>query len=129
VGEKGPFMMLPLMSLKLRLFRYRRFVFLTAVMTYFLVQALTGQNGLLSGLGRYQEWQNKKNQLAALDVQVKDMQRQTEGLRSSHLNLDLIEERIRADLGYASPTEQVILVRPLPQEPPSSGGETLSPQP
>lgn len=122
-------MMLPLMSLKLRLFRYRRFVFLTAVMTYFLVQALTGQNGLLSGLGRYQEWQNKKNQLAALDVQVKDMQRQTEGLRSSHLNLDLIEERIRADLGYASPTEQVILVRPLPQEPPSSGGETLSPQP
>ncbi len=121
--------MRPLMSLKSGLFRYRRFVFLTAVTTYFLVQALTGQNGLLSGLARYQEWQDKKNQLAALDVQVKDMQRQTEGLRSSHLNLDLIEERIRTDLGYASPTEQVILVRPLPQEAPSSGGPALPPQP
>ncbi len=121
--------MLPLMSLKSRLFRYRRFVFLMAVVAYFLVQALTGQNGLLSGLARYQEWQDKKNQLAMLDMQAKEMQRQAEGLRSSHLNLDLIEERIRADLGYASPTEQVILVRPLPQEPPSSGGETLSPQP
>jgi cell division protein FtsB len=129
VGEKGPFMMLPLMSLKSRLFRYRRFVFLMAVVAYFLVQALTGQNGLLSGLARYQEWQDKKNQLAMLDMKAKEMQRQAEGLRSSHLNLDLIEERIRADLGYASPTEQVILVRPLPQEAPSSGGETFSPQP
>ncbi len=122
-------MMLPLMSLKSRLFRYRRFVFPMAVVAYFLVQALTGQNGLLSGLARYQEWQDKKNQLAALDMHVKEMQRQTEGLRSSHLNLDLIEERIRADLGYASPTEQVILVRPLPQETPSAGGEAPSPQP
>lgn len=121
--------MLPLMSLKSRLFRYRRFVFLMAVVAYFLVQALTGQNGLLSGLARYQEWQDKKNQLAMLDMKAKEMQRQAEGLRSSHLNLDLIEERIRADLGYASPTEQVILVRPLPQEAPSSGGETFSPQP
>ncbi len=112
------------MSLKSRLFRYRRFVLLMAVVAYFLVQAFTGQNGLLSGLAHYQEWQDKKNQLAALDGQVKEMQRQTEGLRSSHLNLDLIEERIRADLGHASPTEQLILVRPLPQDAPSAGGDT-----
>lgn len=109
------------MSPKVWLFRYRRFMLMMAIVTYFLVQALTGQNGLLSGLARYQEWQDKKNQLATLDMQVKDMERQTEGLRSSHLNLDFIEERIRADLGYASPTEQVIWVRPVPQQDASSG--------
>ena len=108
-----------LLSLKSWLLRYRRFGLVVAVMAYVLVHALTGQNGLLSGLARYQEWQDKKNQLAALDEHVKEMQRQTEGLRSTHLNLDLIVERIRADLGYASPTEQVIVVRPLAQEDPS----------
>jgi cell division protein FtsB len=110
-----------MLSMKSWLFRRRGFFFGLAVVAYFVTQALTGQNGLISGIERYQEWQQKKNQLATLELQVKDMQKQTEGLRSSHLNLDLIQEHIRADLGYASPTEEIIEVRPLPREEGVSG--------
>ena len=115
---------IPMKSWRLR---YRPVFFVVAFVAYVVVQALTGENGLISGVERYQEWQQKKNQLAALEIQVKDMKKQTEGLRSSHLNLDLIQEHIRSDLGYASPTEQIIEVRPL--SPRGANADETDPQP
>ena len=96
------------------LHRRKGLLLVIMIVCYFFGQSLSGENGMISGIKRYQEWQNKKEQLAILENQMQEMKLQTDYLRDDHLDLDLIEEYIRNDLGYSYPNENTIQVRPLP---------------
>ena len=78
---------------------------------YFGVQALTGERGLLSHGERVQLLERRQAELTRLEDQRAELELRVRYLRTENLSRDLLEERARAILGFASPEDYLIPVR------------------
>ncbi|MEH6665218.1 MAG: septum formation initiator family protein [Brevundimonas sp.] len=77
---------------------------------YFGVQALTGERGLLSHGERAEMLERRQVELARLEDQRQDLELRVRYLRTDNLSRDLLEERARVILGFASPDDYLIPV-------------------
>ena len=85
------------------------FSFLVIGMTcYFAYAALQGDTGLVEQVRLSREEAELSSRLEDLQAQRARMQNLTHRLSDGYLDLDLLDERTRAVLGYARPDEIVI---------------------
>jgi cell division protein FtsB len=81
---------------------------LAALIFYFGFQAFTGDRGLLERAERNAILAQKTGELARLDAQRQDLEREARLLRDDSLSADLLDERARSLLGLADPRDYVI---------------------
>jgi cell division protein FtsB len=81
---------------------------LAALIFYFGFQAFTGDRGLLERAERNAILAEKTQELAKLDAQRQDLEREARLLRDDSLSADLLDERARSLLGLADPRDYVI---------------------
>jgi cell division protein FtsB len=81
---------------------------LAALIFYFGFQAFTGDRGLLERAERNAILAQKTQELAKLDVERQDLEREARLLRDDSLSADLLDERARSLLGLADPRDYVI---------------------
>ena len=81
---------------------------LAALIFYFGFQAMTGDRGLLERAQRNAILAEKTEELARLDAERQDLERQARLLRDDSLSADLLDERARSLLGLADPRDYVI---------------------
>lgn len=79
-----------------------------AVVAYFAWNATQGAHGLHAYTERKQELAAAQQELAAAQNERGDWERRVASLRSDHLDLDMLDERVRAMLNLASPTDIVV---------------------
>ena len=85
----------------------KRSLFLAFVFFYFAFHLVTGERGLLAYVQLKGELMEAKNKSAAIHEARTDLANKVSGLRSESLNLDLLEEVARRDLGYSRKDELV----------------------
>ncbi len=76
--------------------------------SYFGYAAIQGDTGLVELVRLEQQEASLRNDLAALSSERERMENLTRRLSERHLDLDLLDERTRAVLGYIRPDEIVI---------------------
>ena len=81
---------------------------LAALIFYFGFQAFTGDRGLLERAQRNAILAEKTEELARLDAQRQELERQAHLLRDDSLSADLLDERARSLLDVADPRDYVI---------------------
>jgi cell division protein FtsB len=81
---------------------------LAALIFYFGFQAFTGDRGLLERAERNAILAAKTQELAKLDIERQDLEREARLLRDDSLSADLLDERARSLLGLADPRDYVI---------------------
>ena len=81
---------------------------LAALIFYFGFQAFTGDRGLLERAERNAILSEKTQELARLDIERQDLEREARLLRDDSLSADLLDERARSLLGLADPRDYVI---------------------
>ena len=81
---------------------------LAALIFYFGFQAFTGDRGLLERAERNAILAQTTGELARLDAQRQDLEREARLLRDDSLSADLLDERARSLLGLADPRDYVI---------------------
>ncbi|HKT53094.1 MAG TPA: septum formation initiator family protein [Caulobacteraceae bacterium] len=94
----------------IRLRSYIPTAILAFLIFYFGFQALTGDRGLLSIGRRNATLREEQVQLAALQVERRDLERRAQLLRDDSLSADLLDERARSTLGLADPRDYVIRI-------------------
>ena len=75
---------------------------------YFAYSALQGESGLVEQVRLAREEDRLRARLDTLEAERRRMENLTLRLSDRHLDLDLLDERARAALGYARPDEIVI---------------------
>jgi cell division protein FtsB len=80
---------------------------------YFLVHSVVGKNGLISYVRVKKQIEEKNATLTNKQAEVNRIQRLTKLLSNDSLDMDLLEERCRAVLGYASPNDIVIKAKTI----------------
>lgn len=78
---------------------------------YFGVQALTGERGLLSHGERVRLLEQRQAELTRVEEQRAELELRVRYLRADSLSRDLLEERARVILGFASPEDYLIPVQ------------------
>ena len=86
-------------------------VLFAALTAYFGWNALGGDHGLRAYAARQQVLVHAKAQLAAAEDEREAAEKRVEGLRTAHIDPDALDERARAMLNLADPTDIVV---PLP---------------
>ena len=81
-----------------------------ACAVYLLVQALTGDKGLLSESSREETLAQRRAELVRVTAERRDLEARVRLLRDANLSRDLLEERARVMLGFADPRDYVIRV-------------------
>lgn len=84
---------------------------LAALSAYFLYAAVWGTDGLLALREREQRVAALEAELAIVQEERETLEQQNRGLSLESVDLDLLDERARAVLGYARPDE-LILIQP-----------------
>ncbi len=87
-------------------------VILATLIFYFGFQALTGDRGLLSMKQRNALLAVRKEQLARLQIERRDLETRARLLHDGAVSRDLVEERARYLLGFSDPRDYVIHTRP-----------------
>lgn len=75
---------------------------------YFSAHALAGQNGLFAWIELQKQSVVLESELASVRSEREATQARIERLRDDTLDLDYVEERARAILGYARPDEVIL---------------------
>jgi cell division protein FtsB len=91
--------------------RFRPYIFsavLMVLIAYFSFHALTGDRGLLTSDQRDRTLVQRTAELKQIRAQRMDLEVRARLLRDSSLSADLLEERARSLLGFASPGDYVI---------------------
>lgn len=83
-----------------------------AVTLYFFYSLIEGNRGLLAWVHTRQEIAATKVALAVTHKEEAALQRKDYELTPSHLDRDLLDERVRAVLGFIRPDEIVIPEKP-----------------
>ena len=91
-----------------RLVSYLPTAVITALVVYFGVQALSGDRGLLHAHQRHVQLARSQAELARLHARRMELEVHARLLRNDSLSADLLEERARALLGFADPSDYVI---------------------
>jgi len=81
---------------------------LICVGVYFTFTAVQGKNGLFQRIQIEAEAAHLAEELAALEMQVDEMEILTRRLSDAFLDLDLLDERARDVLGYVRADELVL---------------------
>ncbi len=87
---------------------------LAVISAAYLHEAVWGGKGYLKLLERQQEIQRLEEELASVQAQRDRLQDRVRRLHEETLDLDLLDERVRAVLGYARPDEQILIVQDPP---------------
>lgn len=83
-------------------------VFLAFVFFYFAFHLVTGERGLLAYVRLKNEIDETQKKSAAVQEKKIELSKNVAGLRDNSLNLDLLEELARKDLGYSKKDEVVL---------------------
>lgn len=85
----------------------KRSLFLAFMFFYFAFHLITGERGLFAYVQLKGELMEASNKASAVHEAKMDLANKVSGLRSETLNLDLLEEVARRDLGYSRKDELV----------------------
>lgn len=88
---------------------------LVAISAAYLHQAGWGGKGYLRLLEQQQEIQLLESDLITVQAQRDRLEDRVQRLREETLDLDMLDERVRAVLGYARPDEQILIVQDPPK--------------
>lgn len=91
---------------------YLSTAFLALLIFYFGYHALTGEGGLLQSDQRGAALAAKRQELAQLTSERRDLEIRARLLRDESLSADLLEERARSLLGFTDPRDYVIRMQP-----------------
>jgi len=80
-----------------------------ALTGYFAYNLVIGDRGLSAWWRLSQQLQTQEASLVALQEQRKALDRKVSNLSPEHLDLDLLDERVRATLNLVAPNEVVIM--------------------
>lgn len=80
-----------------------------ALTGYFAYNLIIGERGLLAWWRLNHQLQSEEANLATLQEQRKALDRKVFNLSPEHLDLDLLDERVRATLNLVAPNEVVIM--------------------
>lgn len=80
----------------------------TLVLGYFMLHSVTGENGFLKAIALQGELASRKLELKSLQQDRQALETRTKLLRPNSLDLDMLDERARAQLGMTKPNEYVI---------------------
>ena len=81
----------------------------TATALYFIFHLVTGERGLLAFMAIKRELNDATAILADLEVEKVALERDVELLNDTPINIDMLEERARIELGYVREDEMIIL--------------------
>ena len=84
-------------------------VILFAVAGYFGWSATQGDHGLQAYAGKQDQLRLARLELSHVNAEMEIWERRVAGLRTSRLDSDTLEERARAMLNLADPTEVVVM--------------------
>lgn len=101
-------MQLDLALISDRLKHYMVLGFCTLVLGYFILHSITGENGFLKALALQSALATKKMEIQSLQSERQALETRTKLLRPDSLDLDMLDERARAQLGMTKPNEYVI---------------------
>jgi cell division protein FtsB len=76
---------------------------------YFAVNAFTGNHGLRAQLDLDQQMTAMQQELSELKAEHAVWERRVSLLRSDRIDPDMLDERVRAMLGYADPRDLILL--------------------
>ncbi len=79
-----------------------------ALVLYFIFYALFGDKGVVKYFQLKKELQNKELVKESLENKMENKQNMVNGMSGESLDLDLLDEEARKDLGYAGKQEIVI---------------------
>ena len=89
-------------------FRFKSSFFLAFIFFYFVFHLITGERGLLAYVRLKNQMEETKKEAAAVQQEKLNFSRNVAGLRDDSLNLDLVEELARKDLGYSKKDEVIL---------------------
>lgn len=88
--------------------RSKSSLFLAFVFFYFAFHLITGERGLLAYVRLKSEMATKSEESEQIHEQKVDLSTRVAGMRDGSLDLDLLEEIARKDLGYSKKDEVVL---------------------
>jgi len=88
--------------------RFKSSFFLAFVFFYFAFHLVTGERGLIAYVHLKNEMENVQKKANVVQVKKLELSKNVAGLRDDSLNLDLLEELARKDLGYSRKDEVVL---------------------
>ncbi|MAW52981.1 MAG: septum formation initiator [Geminicoccus sp.] len=88
---------------------YLPVAFFTATALYFIFHLVTGDRGLLAYIAIKRELDDATVILAELEVEKQDLQRDVSLLYDTPIDVDMLEERARVELGFVREDETIIL--------------------
>ncbi len=91
-----------------RLWQWTLSAFCALLFVYFIMHSIMGDNGLLKMSALSSQVKVAKLQLQDLQKDRAAMETRAKLLRPDSLDLDMLDERARAMLGYTKPNEYVI---------------------
>lgn len=80
----------------------------TCILGYFIMHSVVGDNGMLTMMNKESDLAQAKLQLRDLEKERMAIETRARLLRPDSLDLDMLDERARALLGYTKPNEYVI---------------------
>jgi len=90
-------------------------ILFVSLMAYFVYHLFQGERGIFSMLSLQKKLKIEEEKLDELQVKREILERQVTLLRPDSLDLDMLEERVRAVLHFAQPDE--IIINDTPQQP------------
>lgn len=87
--------------------RLRSSLFFVIVFIYVAFHMISGERGLLAYVQLKGEIEEKKNEMAMVETEKNQLGVRVMGMRANSLNLDLLEEVARRDLGYSRQDEMI----------------------
>ena len=91
-----------------------------AALGYFAYHAIQGDRGLFAWMALNQQLKQTRALADAVGAQRSELENRVERLSSSSLDPDLLDERVRVMLNYASQDDVVIMVAPASTKGPSA---------
>lgn len=79
-----------------------------AVIVYFLIYAIFGNRGIVDYFHLKSDLKAKNLEKDKLFIQIQDKQNLVNSIRDDSLDIDLLDEQVRKNLGYATKNEIVI---------------------
>lgn len=91
--------------------RFKSTFFLAFVFFYFAFHLVTGERGLIAYVRLKGEMENAQKKATVVQAKKLELSKNVAGLRDDSLNMDLLEELTRKDLGYSRKDEVVLFER------------------
>lgn len=91
-------------------FKYLLPLMLSLSVLYFSYHLLTGEYGFFSLVQLHSEVTQAQEQLDSLRAERFRIEHRADHMRDNSLDLDLLEEQVRKELGYVNPDEELYII-------------------